>query len=1082
MRINNYPAIHAYPIGYSNIFIGPLVDSCFCYCQSEKFGYIIDPMIVKQQRMKTMNKPIHVWRKIKVAIAVLALFLLNILCYPLIGSPDNDLADVEISGTITDIETGEGLPGATVIETGTSNGTVTDFEGKFALTVDENSSITVSFVGYTPKTVEVNGRSSINISLENDIQALSEVVVVGYGTQDKRVVTGSISTVGEEAIKSIPTSNPLQSMQGFAAGVDISNSSSGGRPGDNAQIRIRGNRSLDAKNSAAGTKNNPLFILDGIPLTDGVSSIQDINPQDIASVEVLKDAASTAIYGSRGSNGVVIITTKRGEKGKTVINYNGYYGISTPVQTIDMMNGSEFADLKRESRRNGWNGTIPTDAEIFEPVELESIALGRSTDYQDLLIENGKQTEHNISLRGGAQSTQYALSLGYFDQTALIPDQQYQRLTLRLNLDHKINEKIKVGSSSLTTLSLRNWGSRAAWNEAITNNPLGVPYDEDGNLIFLPTSDGIRTNPLSELVEGVNVTERRTARIFNSVFGEAEIIEGLKYRLNVGTDIRIWRDGEFNGSETFVNRQGAASASLGNTFEFGYTVENILTYDKTFGMHDLRVTALQSIQKQRTENSGLSASNFPYESQQFYNLGSAATPGTISSSLSEWSLASFMGRVNYEIGAKYLFQATLRADGSSRLSEENRWKYFPGFSAGWRLIEEDFIPQSKLLDELKLRVSYGSVGSTSIPPYETQGRLARRVYSWDETSAFGFGLSDIPNTDLTWEVSTTTDAGLDFGFFGGKILGSFDWYQTNTTDILLERVIPLTSGYTSVLQNIGETKNTGVELSLTARIIDKQDGFKWNANFNISRNREEIVELALKDSVGNSIDDVGNEWFIGEPINVYFDYKKAGIYQANEVDEASTLENKVPGEIKLTDTNGDGLITPDDRVVLGSTVPDFYGGLTNRFEFKGIDLSFFLYFKVGHMIQSNIHNGYNQLQGRYNNLDVDYWTVFNPSNEAPRPNENQTFAKNGSTMTYFDGSFLKLRNVTIGYTLPAPVIEWLKISSCRIYFTGHNLWYTSRYQANDPETTLNSGSYRYEVGVGAGPASRLFLTGINVTF
>jgi TonB-linked SusC/RagA family outer membrane protein len=983
-----------------------------------------------------------------------------------------------ITGKVISGDNDEGLPGVNVIVKGTTTGGITDIEGNYTVTVpDDNAALIFSSVGFETIEIIVGNQSIIDVTLQADLTTLSEIVVVGYGTQEKRDVTASIASLEGEKLTSIPTGSSVDAMKGQIAGVDVTQQ--GGRPGENQRVLVRGRRSLAAT-------NNPLYVVDGIPMTDGEGTIQDINPQDIASVEVLKDAAATAIYGSRGSNGVILISTKRGKAGKTNITYDGYYGPSSTNNTVDMMNAQEFADMKRESRRRdadgnaAWNGTIPEDFIVFDDaVEIESLSRNpvRGTDYQDLVLGTGYQTNHQISVNGGSESTQFNVSLGYFREQGIIESMDFERITGRINIDHKISKIFRIGMSSLTSFSSQNWGSNATFNEALANNPLGVPYDEEtGDLLFLPTNDGIRTNPLSELVPGAYVDERDVTRIFSSLYIEANIIEGLKYRLNFGPDIRFRRRGVFRGSLTNSNRGGPASATYQNRQELGYTLENVLTYDKTFGeIHSLKVTALQAIQSNRTEWHNSDVSNLPYESQSFYNIGTAEVKGDLFSRLEEWQLASFMGRINYDVADKYLFQVTLRADGSSRLSEGNKWAYFPGVSAGWRIIDEQFMQNISVMNELKLRASYGEVGNTSVDPYQTQGALGRTVYAWDESPAFGYRLNDIPNPELGWEIAKTLDFGVDFGFFDGRLYGTFDWYQTNTEDLLLQRNLPYSSGYRNVLQNVGSTRNTGVELMLGANVIRSDGGFMWDIDFNISSYTEEITELALKDENGNPIDDQGNNWFIGQPIRVFYDFKKIGIWQANEVDMAKDMEQKVPGEIKLQDTNGDGVIAPDDRVILGSDVPDFYGGITNRFSWKGFDFSFFFFFKQGYMLRSNFHRDNNTLFARYNNLDVDYWTIDNPTNEYPRPNENQERPTSSTTMRYFDGSFVKLRNITLGYNFPGSITDKLRMSKLRVYAQAQNPMIWTQYDTFDPENDD-------EVDDSDLPTPRYFLFGINIGF
>lgn len=973
-----------------------------------------------------------------------------------------------VNGTVTD-EAGDPLPGATILVKGTTNGTVSDFDGSWSLEVNEGDILVFSFTGYATQEIPVGTQTVVNVAMIEEASALDEVVVVGYGIQKKRDVTGAISTVDNEQIEKIPVASGVQAMQGQVAGVDIL--SQGGRPGQAPTIKIRGRRSISAS-------NDPLFVIDGIPQTSGTSAITDINPQDIASMEVLKDAAATAIYGSRGANGVIIITTKRGSDGETTVSYDGYYGTTSAITNLDMMNGEEWAAGRREAFRNGYDGAIPPDEEIFDVIHQEAMA--NPVDWLDLVLKNGWQTNHQLSVRGGNAKTQFNVSLGYYDEVGIIDNMDYSRITGRLNLDHKINKIFETGVSFTLSNSIQNWGSSATMGEALGNVPLGIPYEEDGvTPRFLPTNDGIRTNPLNEILDNAYVDERKVTRIFSPVYLRAKIMDGLTFTSTFGPDIRFYQRGEFRGSLTNDNRGGPADAEIQNYTETGYTLENLLNYNRPIGNSNLGVTLLQSIQGFKGINHYTAVANLPYESQLFYNLGTGAVKGNLASRLTEWQLASFMGRVNYEIAGKYMIQATLRADGSSRLSGD-KWNYFPGISAGWQ-IGQDLFSDVSWLNSLKLRASYGEVGNTSVAPYQTAGRLTRRVYSFGGSNAFGFGLNEIPNSELNWEVSKTFDMGIDFDFANGRISGSLDWYRTNTEDILLERFLPPTSGYESVLQNIGSTRSTGLELGLSAGLIETND-FSWSVDWNIAGYKEEIVELALRDADGNAIDDVGNRWFIGQPIRVWYDYENIGIYGTAEADLAQSAEAKVPGEIKLKDQNGDGIISGDDRVIIGTDVPDYYGGLTSNFAYKNFDLSAFFYYRVGQTVYSNFHVGNNSLFFRYQNLNVDYWTIDNQDGRYPRPNQNQEFPRNNTTMGYFDGSYIKLRNVSLGYSFPESFTDKLGINGLRLYVSGQNLWFSAKYDTFDPEVDDEDTEDLPSLGAGTTPSTKLILFGIKAQF
>ena len=1015
--------------------------------------------------------------------------LYNTVLWALLTLSGNLYAQNTVSGEVTDAEDGGVLPGVNVVVKGSTVGTVTDIEGNYSLSVpDGETTLVFSSVGYLGQEVAVGNQSTLNVTMNPDIQSLSEVVVVGYGTQEKRDVTAAISSVSAEEIKELPVANSVDALQGRVAGLDIR--SGGGRPGQEATIQIRGRRSIEAD-------NDPLFVIDGIPTQGG--NINDINPQDIESVEVLKDAASTAIYGSRGANGVILITTKRGTTGKTTINYDGFYGITEAANTVDMMNGAEFADLKREANRrkavnlNGsdevvfsWDGEIPSDEVVFDdPVELASLAQNpvRSTDYQDLVLQQGRRQNHQLGINGGNEKTQFLISGNYFDETGIIPSQGFTRYTLRVNLDHKISDRVRIGTSMLLSRSSEDRATNPL-GEALSGNPLGVPYDEDGNLIFLPTNDGIRTNPLSELVPNAVIEERLANRLFASIYGEFDITKNLKYRVNFGPDYRTRRDGSFRASETNARRGAAPSAIRENREEFSYTLENILTYNKSLGeQHELGFTVLQSIQRWQQEQDSINVIGLPYESQLFHNLGTADEIIGVGSRLEEWQLASFMGRINYSFADKYLIQISGRADGSSRLSEQNKWALFPGISAGWRIVDEPFMEGIGLIDELKLRASWGQVGNTSIDPYQTRGRLDRRAYAFGDAGAFGYALAELPNPNLTWEKTATFNVGVDFGIFNSRVSGSVDYYQANTTDLLLRRQLPETSGYSFILENVGATRNTGVEVSLSTVNFDTPGGFRWGTTLNWAHNKEEILEL-----FNGKEDSPGNEWFIGQPLVVFYDLQKTGIWQTDEVGQAEEF-GQVPGTIKVADLNGrdesgeltgqpDGLINGDDRVILGSDVPDWTGGITNRFSYKGLDLSVFVYARVGQMLQSTFHDNFNQLFGRYNNLDVDYWTPTNPTNAYPRPNAAQERAVYSSSMRYFDGSYVKVRNITLGYALPNNLVEKVGLSRVRLYASVQNAFLFSPYNAYDPEIyDANNQEVREEV-----PIPRVYLLGVNLSF
>jgi TonB-linked SusC/RagA family outer membrane protein len=987
-------------------------------------------------------------------------------------------AQQSVSGTVVD-PAGVPLPGVNVVIKGTNTGVSTDFDGNFSIEADDTDVLIFSFVGFKDQESTVGNNTSFSISLEEEASFLDEIIVTGYGTQTRREVTASIVRVDSETIERVAAGSSIDAIKGQVAGVDIT--SQGGRPGQSPQVQIRGRRSISAS-------NDPLYVVDGIPVTSSVDggAIFDIAPQDIESMEILKDAAATAIYGSRGANGVIIITTKRGKQGEqTQVSYSGYYGTTEVLNVPDMMDGEQYKNMRAEAfRKNSssqfsYDGATESDLYVLfdgEQALVDNYTAGKDFRYLDAVLQKGSQQSHQISARGGTEKTAYNASIGYFSEEGIVPGMDYERINARLNLDHTINDMFKFGMSTTLTQATNNWGSNAVMNEALRNLPIGRPYLDDGVTPRMFTwNDGIATNPLAEIVPGAYIDERLSTRIFLPTYLQVTISPDLKFTTTFGPDLRFVRRGEFRGANTNDNRQGPADAETETRREQGFTLENLVTYNKEIGPGTLKVTLLQSIQEFTSETGKAEVLNLPYESQLWYNIGTAAVKGNLSSSLSEWQLQSYMGRVNYDINGKYLFQASLRGDGSSRLSEGNKWAYFPGISAGWRINEESFMDDTPF-DELKLRLSYGEVGNTAISPYQTQGGLARTVYSWGGSSAFGYRVNDIPNAELGWEISKTLDLGVDFTLMNGNISGTFDVYQTKTSDLILARNLPWTSGYESVFQNVGSTETNGVEFGVNAVILDNPDGLNFDVNFNISSYNEKITELALKDASGNPADDVGNEWFIGQPVRVFYNYEYGGIYKTSEAALAQNLEGKVPGEIARKDTDDDGQITPNDRTVLGSDVPDYFGGITTNFSYGNWDLSAFFYFKQGQMINSNFHRGNNSLQGRYNNLDVDYWTPDNQDARYPRPNIGDERAVDGDLLTYFDGSFVKLRNLTLGYNVDSEIASSIGMRNLRVYLQGQNLWFDSDYDTFDPEIgaqTLDSG---------VAPSSSMWAFGVRANF
>jgi TonB-linked SusC/RagA family outer membrane protein len=984
--------------------------------------------------------------------------------------------DRTVSGKVTSSEDGLGIPGASVAVKGTSKGTSTDADGNYKITVSNSAILVFTAVGTNAQEVSVGTKTQVNVALSADTKSLQEVVVVGYGTQKKSQLTGAISSVTAKQITEMPITNLGQAMQGRVAGVDVAQS--GSKPGTVPRVLIRGRRSFNAG-------NDPLYVVDGIPLSGGY---EDMNPNDVESMEILKDASATAIYGARGANGVVLITTKRGSKdGKTVISYDTYVGSTQSLDKIKLFTGAEFAELKRESRRtigtyrDANNNLVPSgvidafaDSKLFTAIELDGIAKGRSLDYQDMMVRTGFQQNHALGVQGGNDKTQFSINAGYFQDNGIIKGLDFTRYSVRTSVDHQVNKSLKVGASSYLMYAVTNGANINPYGFLLQQNPLAKAYDDSGNLIFEPTDDALLTNPLNEIVDGAVVDETKRYRMFNSIYAELQLAKGLKYRVNFGPDFTISRNGRFNGGLTNAIKRGNPTASTDNRQGFNYTIENVLTYNKQFKNHNLGVTLLQSMQRDNFERFTQNVLGVPVETQQFYNLGNAASIQGIGSDLVQWTIASYMARVTYDYKGKYLVTLTARRDGSSRFGENTKWGNFPGVALGWNLHQEGFMKDLTWLDEFKVRASYAQVGNQGLSPYQTQGLMARTSYAWNTNAAYGYRPSTIGNPDLKWETSTSQNLGVDFSIWRGRISGSAEYYQTNTTDLLLSDQLPASTGFTAVTRNVGETMNRGIELSLTTNNIDAANGFKWSTDLVFYKNQEEIVSL-----YNGAKDDVGNRWFIGRPLNTYFDYKYEGIWQTAEADKAKAMGFTV-GQIKVQDANNDGRITAADRVILGTDVPTWTGGITNRFSYKGFDLSFFVFTRQGQMIVSRFHQNSNYLQGRYNQIKVDYWTPNNPGAKYPRPNFNQEFPAYNTAIMYYDGSFIKVRNINFGYSFPAKTAQKLGLSSMRLFASIQQPFIFSNYRSKengvDPETSNGN------VDNNVTPATSVSTFGLNIKF
>lgn len=1020
------------------------------------------------------------------------LLILNFASY----SQNNQLdQQTIITGNVVDID-GSTLPGVNIVQKGTTNGTVTDIDGNFSLRISKQDAVLVfSYVGHLSQEVKVGNKTRINIVLEADVKGLDEVVVVGYGTVKKSDVTGSLSSVSSEELNEMPAYNINQAMQGKAAGVDIVNT--GFSANSTPMIRVRGNRSIKAN-------NDPMYIIDGIPVEAGIS---EINPMDVESIEVLKDASATAIYGSRAANGVIIITTKRGKAGQVSVNYEGSIGFETPLVDYDLTTGHEwteiFRDLMRGAGRYAPLYSDPVlDKKILsrnEPVCWESVKMGyewedyenevvkmrpttaeekerwgvdevpvynpdnvRTYDWRSEGIQTGVTHNHQFSVSGGSDKLQALFSVGYIDRTGMEVGQQFQRVTPRLNLDFQPLPWLRIGMSSSFSSS-KNDPGHGVYSGVTNQIPITMPYDSLGNFIMLPFNSAIE-NPLRDDI--LNTAEDITTRFLGSYYAEISFLRDFKYRINIGQDTKHRGYGNFedaNSTQRFGNPNWARYRTW---LDMNWTVENLLFYNKEIGVHNFGVTLLQSAGAKRWETTTMEGQDYPYTSQLWHKMQTLNDPSLLdlSSDYRREQIASFMGRINYRLKDRYLLTATLRYDGTSKFYDDpnhllnNNWDYFPSVALAWKINEEAFLQDISAISQLKLRLGYGTTGQSGTSAYETDGTITESLYVFGEEPAKGFRPDKIATRNVGWEKTTSYNAGIDFGLFENRVSGSIDIYNNDTHDLLLDKAIPSVTGYSEVRANIGVVNNKGVELSLNTVNIDN-GGFKWESDLVFSKNKEQIVEL-----YGNGLDDLQNQWFLGHPVNSFFTYKYDGIWQPSDaeemerVNEASGKKFKV-GQVRVADINEDGIIDENDRTVVGHSVPDFTGGFTNRFSYKGFTLSAFVYFRVGQGI-FNRDTHAPVMTGMENvKFNIHYYSPAATEEEnatATHPMPSLARDSYFEAQQYQNASFVKIRHITLEYNFPQRIISKANIKNLGVYVMATNPFLFTNYKYLDPEA---QGSY-----------------------
>lgn len=964
-----------------------------------------------------------------------------------------------IQGTVSN-EKGEPMPGVAVEVKHSNTRTLTDRSGKFSITVKEKTAeLQLTHTGYADKTVPVNESTGmLNITLTLDTKALDDVVVIGYATVKKRDVTGAVSGINQQDIRSRPVTNALQAMQGKVAGVDISSNE---RPGTVGSITIRGVRSLTASNS-------PLFVVDGIPLMTG--GIENINPNDIESIDILKDASATAIYGSRGANGVVIVTTKQGKAGRTTLSVNSSTTLETLQDNQTGFNAAEYIDFRRWAYYysnpaifpRGDQPNIANDQKIFlatsDPAAWSNINKGwasgkwdgskvTTTDWVGMVTQQGITTDNTISVSGGSDKVKAYGSFGYLSNTGTSKGQSFKRYSAKSSIDIAATKWFSMGSNLSVSYSIQEFGQSQTGATTVSSSstiygsakalfPYAVPYDSAGNRVLYPGGDVAFKTVANEW--DYTRDQRTTLRAFGSLYAQVDFgaifpaLKNLKYRLNFGPDFSLYRDGIYIDANSVIS-SGTNYASLSKNQTFSYTLDNLLYYDRTIGKHSFGVTLLQSQTAYNSESSAIAANGVLFASQLWNALTQSNIPtaalSSYSSSYSEKQLLSYMARVNYSYADKYLLTVSARSDGASQLADGHKYALFPSAALAWRIIKEPFMKAS-WVNDLKLRLGAGVTGNSAIDAYATKGAVVPIFYPYLATTTSGsIPSSVLANQSLGWEKTTQYNLGIDFALFSRRISGTIDAYTSTTTDLLMQRSIPSVVGFTTTYANIGQTANQGVDLNLSTVNI-KQKNFLWATNLNVSWQKEHIVSLA-----NGKQDDINNNWFIGQPIGVIYGYQSAGLWQTGD----STLYKAFnanghtfsPGNVRPVDQNGDNKISANyDRVIIGNTRPRWIVGMTNTFSYKSFELAVFLYGRLGYMYNT----GGEAEVGRSNQRKINYYTENNLNAEYQKPiYTTATGDPYYQSLGYKEASFIKIRNISLGYTFNGKMLQKAGMSHLKAY-------------------------------------------------
>ncbi len=981
----------------------------------------------------------------------------------------------KISGVVKD-ETGEPVIGANVVVKGTTNGTVTDMNGRYSLEVPEGGVLQISYIGYNTQEVKVGSGDVVNVSLREDSEALDEVVVIGYGTVKKSDLTGAVGSVQMKDVSQVGITSADRALQGQIAGVQVNART--GQPGESMMIRVRGSNSL-----AGG--NEPLYVIDGMPVEKMNS---DINPEDILSMEVLKDASSTAIYGSRGANGVVMITTKRGRTGNTVLEYNGYVGVSSLRKKLDLLGKDDYIAMVNEVSQNDGNGIAITP---------EQAAMLPNNDWQDLAYQTALTHSHQVSVSGGTDKTKLYSSLNYMNQEGIIKGSDYNRFALRINGDQKLARNLSLNASIAYSYGTQNtansnadgWGAIAY--TAMVMAPIQEIRDADGKYTNFSGTPWGGTNPvgMAELYKNKTVNSRLLANM-SLIY---EIIDGLTFRVNAGAEVNAGSSDRYIpiGLSAGGKLDGDASKSKSNY----YTIinENILTYDKRFNKnHALNLMGGVTFQTYQYNDLGGSGTGFLRDVYETNNLGVASTPGTPSSGYSDYRMASFLGRANYNLMERYLLTVTARYDGSSKFSKNHKFAFFPSAALAWRLSEENFMQDIDWLSNLKLRASIGQTGNQSISPYQTFARLGTSGPIFGDGKDIGFGLSSMANDDLKWETTTQTDIGVDFGFFSNRLNIGFDYYWKQTRDLLYNATLPPSSGYSSMLRNLGRIDNKGFEISINT--INMKGKVNWTTNLNITSNKSVVKDLG-SDVYGNKIQRIdapigGGNWFplfVGKAPFQLYGYEIEGIYQTDEEARLNGEATKKAGDYRYKDTDGKAGITTGDKTIIANTQPKFTFGLTNIINWNNFELSFLVIGSIGGDIVNEFNKSITNIGGTWNickDVWENHWTPENPNAKYARASvatKDYLAFGDPSSVWVENGSYLRFKDIKLAYTLPSQWFAGSRKPNISVYLSGQNLITITSYSHYDPEASWTSSAVNgWDRGVY--PSAKSFTLGLQVKF